>query len=184
MSSNPEKILGLLDRYLDTPVELTLYGRAALLLGFERPDPVFAMTCDVDAVFWIGQGQELLESTNFWEAVDRVNRELAVDRLFISHFFEESQVILTPGWKMDRVSISIDFFQNLNLYRLSDHDLLLSKLMRDDPQDRSDAKFICQQAGFGLNDVTGFIRQARVPEEIEIVEQFRIASEKLLKELS
>jgi len=48
--SNPEKILRLLDSKLTKPMELTIYGRAALALGFAHPKADFLSTKDVDAV--------------------------------------------------------------------------------------------------------------------------------------
>ena len=83
-------------------------ARSALLLGYESPESVFALTRDVDAVFWIGQGEDLLKRTNFWEAVSKVNAELSADGLDISHFFEETQVILTQDWRSARESVSVE----------------------------------------------------------------------------
>jgi hypothetical protein len=62
-------------------VELTLYGRAALHLGFPQAPPEHAMSRDVDAVLWLGQAEELQEKTNFWEAIERVNQELSDQEL-------------------------------------------------------------------------------------------------------
>ena len=59
-------------------------------------------------------------------------------------------------------------------------DLLLSKLMRDDPIDRADAQFIVEAAHLSLLDITQAIAAARVPEIPEIQEQFKLASRKLL----
>ena len=77
-----------------------------------------------------------------WEAVEEVNRELADQELYISHFFEEDQVILRPTWRDDRVRLPTSMGRNLVLYRLADLDLVLTKLMRDDPIDQADALFI------------------------------------------
>ncbi len=94
--TNAGRILASLDAKLNAPVELTLYGRAALLLGFSDPPEQYAMSRDIDAVMPLGQAEELALATNFWEAVEQVNRELAERELYISHFFEEDQVVLTP----------------------------------------------------------------------------------------
>jgi len=40
--TNAERILRRLDDLLSGPVHLTLYGRAAMLLGFPKPKPEFA----------------------------------------------------------------------------------------------------------------------------------------------
>jgi hypothetical protein len=55
LMNNAMKILNLLDRKLDSEVELVLYGRAALVLGFENPLKEFALSKDVDAIFQIGR---------------------------------------------------------------------------------------------------------------------------------
>jgi hypothetical protein len=53
--SNPLVILQALDRHLDHPVELTLYGRAALALGFSPHLPQHETTQDVDAIIPLAQ---------------------------------------------------------------------------------------------------------------------------------
>lgn len=104
--TNAQRILALLDARLTSKVELTLYGRAALHLGFPNAPKEHALSRDVDAVLWLGQAEELGEKTNFWDAIEHVNQELADQELYISHFFTESQVILLPGWYSNRVSPS------------------------------------------------------------------------------
>src|SRR5262245_50892009 len=103
--SNAQRILAALDHRLNSRIELTLYGRAALHLGFPNPPDEFALSLDIDAVFWVGQAQELADHSNFWEAVEETNRELAAQELYASHFFEETQVILRPTWRQARVQI-------------------------------------------------------------------------------
>lgn len=103
--SNAEKILKALDTHLNSVVELVLYGRAALFLGFPDPPHEFALSKDIDAVMWLGQAEKLHETTNFWDAVNIVNKELEAQGLYITHFFEENQVILTP----DMVEIAEQF---------------------------------------------------------------------------
>ncbi len=169
--TNAAKLLAALDERLTCCVELTLYGRAALQLGFPNPAPEYALSRDVDAVMWIGQAEELIERTNFWEAIDQVNGLFADQELYISHFFEESQVILTPEWRSKRVRIRSSW-NNLDLYRLGDEDLFLSKLMRDDPIDRADALFIVKAAPLSMDQIRRAIQLARIPPVPEIAEQF------------
>jgi hypothetical protein len=180
---NAVRILDALDSLLQNPVELTLYGRAALYLGFPDPPEEYAWSRDIDAVLWTGQAEELNEKTNFWDAVDKVNRAMAGDDLYISHFFEEDQVILRPQWKQERVKIPGPW-KKLVLYRLGDLDLLLSKLMRDDPIDQADARFIVSSAGLTREQIEQAIRSARVPKIPEIFEQFQRASQRLLASIS
>jgi len=130
-------------------------------------------------VFWVGQAQELLDTTNFWDAIEQVNDELAGDDLYISHFFTEDQVILTPEWRANRLSIQ-GGWHKLDIHRLGDADLLLSKLMRDDPIDQNDARFVVGRAGFSREEVAAIVRRARLPESAEVREQFKLASARLL----
>ena len=181
--TNAERILSGLDEKLTTAVELTLYGRAALHLGFEQAMREHALSRDVDAVLWMGQAEELDATTNFWPAIDALNKQLADQDLFISHFFTEDQVILRPDWRENRVRIRGPW-RHLALYRLGDIDLLLSKLMRDDPIDREDALFIVSCAGLSRADVEKALPEARIPDVPEIREQFELSSKKLLDALS
>lgn len=179
---NALKILQALDERLDSIAELTLYGRAAIQLGFANPPAATLLSMDVDAVFWLGQAEELNQQTNFWEAVEQVNQLLGKDGLYISHFFEEDMVILRPEWRGVRSRINLPV-KRLALFRLSDMDLLLSKLMRDDPQDQADALFIANAADLSVVEIEKGLREARVPPIPEIQEQFALASERLLKAL-
>lgn len=180
--TNAEQILAAIDRRLNAAVELTLYGRAALLLGFAGAPAEYALSQDVDAVLWLGQAEELGQRTNFWEAVEQVNEELAPRGLYVSHLFAEDQVILRPDWRVQRVALR-GAWQQLSLFRLGDLDLLLSKLMRDDPIDRQDALFIVTQARLPRPAIEAAIREARVPDVSEAREQFAAASRRLLEKL-
>ena len=130
-----------------------------------------------------GQAEALNEKTNFWEAIEHVNQELADQELYISHFFTESQVILLPDWHSKRIPIPGNW-KHLDLYRLGNIDLLLSKLMRDDPIDHADAKFIARTAHLDATVITAAMAKAHVPDSPEIQEQFELASRKLLKALA
>lgn len=177
-----DHILSRLDSHLSSRIELTLYGRAALALGFDETPEDYALSRDVDAVMWIGQAEALLESTNFWEAVEQTNQELAEDDLYVSHFFTEDQVVLLPDWKRNRVALPRSY-RHLDLHRLGNQDLLLSKLMRDDPIDHADALFIADRAGLGPQDIRSAVSRARLPESEEVREQFALASSRLLSAL-
>jgi len=177
--TNAELLLKAVDDRLDQEVELTLYGRAALHLGFPNPPPEYALSRDVDAVLQIGQAEALAEHGNFWTAIEDVNRLYADQELYISHFFDESQVILTPDWFTKRIPI-IRKWRRLRLYRLGNEDLFLSKLMRDDPIDRADAMFIVRVTPLSDDQIRSAILAARVPSVPEIDEQFRICSRRFV----
>lgn len=180
--TNAERILAELDSRLSVHVELTLYGRAALGLGYEAPPAEFAQSVDVDVILAPGQAEALLESTNFWEAIEETNGALAETGLYVSHLFMADQVILTGSWQDYRVRVDGPWC-HLELYRLGDEDLLLSKLMRDDPHDRGDALFIANRAGIGVRELEELLNRAVVPESAEIAEQFRAASQSLIRSL-
>ena len=63
--NNAQRILSALDAKLNKPVELTLYGRAAFVLGFKKAPKESALSKDIDAILWMGQADELARSTNF-----------------------------------------------------------------------------------------------------------------------
>lgn len=48
--NNPLRILQTLDRYLTQLAEITIFGRAALALGFKEAPDTLAATHDVDAI--------------------------------------------------------------------------------------------------------------------------------------
>jgi KTSC domain/Nucleotidyltransferase of unknown function (DUF6036) len=178
--SNAERILTVLDDKLNKSVELTLYGRAAFTLGYEDAPEEFARSRDIDAILWTGQADELSRTTNFWEAVEAVNREFRDQELYISHLFEEDQVIVTSGWRNQRVQINKPW-NKLKVYRLGDVDLFLSKLMRNDAQDIADAQFVVDHAGWNQDTIARIIDSARVPDIREIREQFVICTAYFLR---
>lgn len=179
MTTNAEQLLGAVDDRLDRSTELTIYGRAALQLGFPNPPREYALSRDVDAVLWVGQAESLLADGNFWTVIEDVNRLFADQELYISHFFEEDQVILTPDWRAKRRRIEGPW-KRLNLYRLGDADLFLSKLMRDDPIDRADALFIVRAAPLAQEQIQAAIRSARIPPVPEVEEQFRLCARRFM----
>jgi len=180
--TNPQRILSALDARLQSDVELTIYGRAALALGFENPPSEFALSRDVDIVLWSDQAEELAANSDFWSALEALNRDLEQDGLYVSHLFTEDQVTLRPDWRSHRVPVSGPWTR-IDLYRLGDIDLLLSKLMRDDPVDRADALFIAERAGLRRQDVEAALRVARVPPVSEIQDEFTRAAARLLASL-
>ena len=52
--NNPLRILQILDRHLAAPAEITIFGRAALALGYPSRPAAFAATHDVDAILSLG----------------------------------------------------------------------------------------------------------------------------------
>jgi hypothetical protein len=77
--------------------------------------------------------------------------------------FEEDQVVLTPEWKNQRVLVH-GSWNKLRGYRLGDIDLFLSKLMRNDPQDIADAKFLAKRLRWDREMISHIISLARAPD--------------------
>lgn len=94
--SNAAKILATLDKHLAKRTSLVLYGRAALVLGFSGAPPDTALSLDVDVILTSEQSAALDQDESFWLALEAANTELAPSGLYVTHLFEESQVILRP----------------------------------------------------------------------------------------
>ena len=170
--SNPLRILGSLDGFLKSPFELIVYGRSALALGYPDPPADFLVTLDVDAILPSKDLQAIEANDDFWNAQDRVNELFGDSGLYFTHLFEEKQVILSADWLKHLIPIESFEFKRLDLFRPSTHDLILTKMMRVDPQDREDIQFLMQQADFSLSLFWAALETARCPDVPEIQEAF------------
>jgi hypothetical protein len=145
--NNPEKILTALDRHLERPTRVILYGRAALVLGFPGVSPELGATMDVDAILPSVQMAAIENDGQFWQALDLANRDLEPEGLYMTHLFSDVQVILTPDWLQRIVPLPSQAWRHLQGFRPSSVDLILTKMMREDPQDLADIQFIvCREA--------------------------------------
>lgn len=177
--NNPLRILQTLDRHLASPAELTLFGRAALVLGYPDSPASFAATQDVDAILplsWLAAEDQNLD---FWRAQQRANRELEPEGLYLTHLFRESEVILTPGWFNARVGVEAPF-RLLQVFRPSTIDLVLTKVARCDENDLTDIRFLLQQEPISTDQLRAAFACARVPDVPEIQELFQAAQPKVL----
>jgi hypothetical protein len=171
--SNPLRILRALDGFLKSPFELIVYGRSALALGYPQPPPQFSVTLDVDAILPSRDLKAIEANDDFWDALDKVNETLEDAGLYFTHLFEEHQVILTPQWLSNTVPMTAFEFARLRLMRPSTHDLILTKMMRVDPQDREDIQFLLRQADFSWAGFELCLQQARCPRVPEIQDAFK-----------
>lgn len=177
--NNPQHILQTLDRHLTKPAELTIFGRAALVLGFQNSPATFATTHDVDAILplsWLAAGDQNLD---FWEAQQKTNAELESSGLYITHLFRELEIILTPDWLGRRVQVPVEL-RKLAVFRLSTIDLILSKMARGDENDLADIRFLLRQATISADQLRAAFTRARVPDVPEIRELFQFAQPKVL----
>lgn len=181
--NHPEAILRTLDRHLNHPVRLILYGRAALALGFPSADPDFEATLDVDAILPLVEMESVESDDQFWMALERTNQELEPQGLYITHLFGEDQVILSRGWLDRLMPIELPGLLRLSLSRPSTTDLILTKMMRIDPQDRADIKFLIAQGSPGLESVLANPELTQLPDVPEIVSAFESNKKWLLEHL-
>jgi hypothetical protein len=105
--NNPLRILQCLDRNLNHPAELTIFGRAALALGFPAAPAAFGATQDLDAILPLGWLEAEEQNLDFWEAQQKTNAELEGTGLYITHLFRELEIILTPDWIMRRILLQL-----------------------------------------------------------------------------
>lgn len=171
-ASNPLRILRLLDDNLSASFTLYVYGRSALALGYAESPAVFHATMDVDAILPARDIQALEANRDFWRAQQAVNDALGATGLYFTHLFEERQVILTPDWLQKVVPIERLGFRQLMLRRPSTADLILTKMMRVDPQDREDIGFLLAQRDVSEAEVRRALCVAVVPEVQEIKDAF------------
>jgi len=178
--NNPLFILRTLDRHLDHAVELTLYGRAALALGFESHESRHETTLDVDAIIPLGQLDALRADEQFWIARDATNIELAERGLYLTHLFTEADVFLLPDWMRQRVLIP-NSFSHLKLYRPATIDLILTKMMRgDDREDLADVEFLLKQESISKTSLQEAFERVRLPDLQELRDAFQAAKPKVL----
>ena len=178
--NNPLAILQTLDRHLDHPVELTLYGRAALALGFPSHELRHETTQDVDAIIPLTQLDQLRADEQFWDARDATNAELAERGLYMTHLFTEADVFLMPDWLDRRVHVPGPFV-HLKLLRPATLDLILTKMMRGtDPEDLSDIEFLLKSEPVAEAELRTAFERLRLPDIQELHEAFRAAQPKVL----
>ncbi len=178
--SNGERILRCLDAYLTKPVELVLYGRAAIALGFDSPQLEHLSTMDVDVIVSMRALEQLQNNEDFWDALASANAAIEKEGLYLTHIFTEEDVIIRDGWESRRVPINLDC-KNIKLYRPSAEDLILTKMMRNDVQDLADIEFMLTREPAILHNLEQCIGEAKVPPVPEIQEHFRLMRPKVLQ---
>jgi hypothetical protein len=173
--SNPLQILRVLDKNLSHKISLVIYGRGAIALGFANPPLETEQTGDVDGIIPMAQLDVLNHDDSFWESLEKTNREIEPQGLYMTHLFQEDQVILRPNWFEEKVRVPIDL-TNIEVYRPATIDLILTKMMRgDDPQDMADLRFLIRAGGITKQLLSVAFSVAQVPEIEEIDAAFRKA---------
>jgi len=172
VTNNPLRILQTLDRHLRSSFDLYIYGRSALALGFLQSPARFHATMDVDALLPAKDIQALEQNEDFWQAQQKTNEELGDSGLYFTHLFEDRQVILTPDWLDRAVALPGFGMDKLRLFRPSTVDLILTKMMRIDPEDREDIRFLTEQTDYRPDELRNAFDRAVVPPVMEIKEAF------------
>lgn len=172
MTNNPLRILRTLDRHLHTPFELYVYGRSALALGFPDAAARYGATMDVAAILPARDLHALEQNEDFWQAQEKTNCELGESGLYFTHLFEDRQVILTPDWLDHVVALPNAGLERLRLFRPSTMDLVLTKMMRVDPEDREDIQFLLAQRDLKPDALAAGLNRAAIPQVPEIAEAF------------
>lgn len=171
--NNPLKILRKLDENLSHPISLLIYGKAAIALGFPIPPSDAGTTMDVDAILPMKELEAIIQDERFWAALDKTNQELESQGLYMTHLFQEDQVILSPDWQEKTVPIDLGL-AHIHLQRPSTLDLVLTKMMRgDDPGDLEDARFLVASGGITPAELKEAFHTAVVPDVSEIREAFK-----------
>lgn len=174
--NNPLEILRTLDEHLTKPVELTLFGRSALALGYSDPPPEYGATLDVDGII---PETSTEPDEDFWLAQQATNAELKKRGLYITHLFSELDVILQPDWIQRRVRLDLPF-RHLRTFRPATVDLVLTKMARGDSQDLGDIQFLLQREPLSQAVFRAAFSRASVPDVTEIRELFEQAQPKVL----
>jgi hypothetical protein len=177
--SNPLRILTTLDRHLNSPTEITLFGRSALALGYHQVSAHYHSTQDVDGILPISWLQPPNTHEDFWQAVQRTNSELEPQGLYLTHLFKEVDVILQPDWFNRRLRLDVGLGK-LAVFRPATIDLILTKMARADDDDLQDIRFLLQQEPLTARQLETAFDRARVPDVPEIQELFKRARPKVI----
>ena len=169
--TNPLKILKTLDSYLTEPIKLVVYGKSAIYLMFPE-DEKNGVTNDLDLIIPKVEISVFDKRLDFWDAVEKTNKELEHLGLYLSHIFDENQIILHPDWFKSKIENKIINFKNLCVFTPNPLDLIITKMMRVDPQDRNDIRFIFEKACIQEKDLLQRIDGAVCPDVAEIKDAF------------
>jgi hypothetical protein len=130
------------------------------------------VTTDVDVILPGVQMAAIEADGQMWEALAKTNAALAPQGLYMTHLFTDEQVILTPDWLKKIVAIPLPALKRLQVFRPSTVDLILTKMMREDPQDADDIEFLLRQEKIEPATLAGAFARARCPDLPEIRDTF------------
>lgn len=179
--NNPLIILQELDKHLREETEFVIFGKSAIVLGFPTAPSSYGGTMDVDGIIPMEMLESLSNNESFWEALEKTNEALKPTGLYITHLFQEDQIILTPDWLERTVSLDLGL-SHLKIQRPSTLDLILTKMMRGDDADLQEIEFLIKADNINPSDLEAAYRIARIPNIPEIEEIF-LRSQKAVRKL-
>lgn len=180
--NNPLRILQAVDARLTEPFEFFLFGRAALVLGFADPPPAAAATQDVDGIIPRDLLASLQANEQWWAALQAANDDLAAEGLYLTHLFDEAQIILRADWREQVLAMPNLGLRFLILRRPATIDLILTKMMRGlDPDDMADIRFYLErEPNIGTAELQAAFASAVGPDIPEIWRLFAAAKSTVL----
>jgi hypothetical protein len=121
--------------------------------------------------------------SQFWKAIELTNKSLLPEGLYVSHLFTDKQVALTPDWLNEIVEIEVGELRYLWMFRPSAVDLILTKMMRNNPQDIGDIRFILAQGKVEPAELEKAFASAR-PLEIAELQEIFVKMQPLVREMA
>jgi hypothetical protein len=183
--NQPLKILTLLDDLLNQEIEIIIIGRSALALGYDNPKMEFQATMDIDSIIPESYLGTIESNFDFWTANEKLNTLLDSEGLYFTHIFVETQIIIRPDWEKHKISLLNNHFHNIKLFRPHTIDLILTKMMRNDPEDFSDIEFLLSKLHTDeIQQLPEHISNAKVPSIPEIQDLFNLSKIRLDKILT
>ncbi len=179
--NNPLQILWELDKYLTEETPLIIFGKAAIVLGYPTAPEDYESTQDVDAIIPMEILEALCENEGFWNALNQTNEALKDTGLYMTHIFQEDQIILSTDWLQNTVPIETGF-KHLKIQRPSTIDLVLTKMARGDDADMEEIKFLIKTDKITPDQLKAAFQSARVPNIPEIKEIF-VATQNRVRQL-
>lgn len=179
--NNPLLILQQLDNHLSEEIQLIIFGKAAIVLGYPTAPSSYESTMDVDGIIPMEMLESLSNNERFWEALEKTNEMLTPTGLYMTHLFQEDQIILTPDWLEKTIPLELGL-QHLKIQRPSTLDLILTKMMRGDDADLQEIQFLIKAGNIKPADLEAAYRSARVPNIPEIQDIF-LRSQGALRQL-
>ncbi|OGV77428.1 MAG: hypothetical protein A3K19_12540 [Lentisphaerae bacterium RIFOXYB12_FULL_65_16] len=161
---NSEFILQALDDCLDRvlPVSLHLLGGAALDLvyGIRR------FSEDVDCMCTLSE-TGMIDADWFQRAVASANERLTPHGLYLTHIFDETDLVHTQDWFRRIVSPPPEAprFRHFRYDATSPEDIILSELTRFDEKDQQDVRDLMRTRALTKADIERLIGNVHVGEE-------------------